>query len=896
MMRQSWIDRLLHRRRIYDDLAEEVRLHIEEKTDAFVRAGMSLDDARLAARRAFGNVTNIQERSRDVWQWPTLESVLMDVHYATRQLRRTPTLSGIIVATLAIGIAATATVFSWTRSVLLDPLPGAGDASRVYALETTSASGSWTPTSWPDYRDFRRYLKSFDGLAATYPTALAVGDDAHAERDWGELVSSNFFSVLRVRPALGSFFPVSAVSKDFASDEAAGAQPSIVISYDFWQRRWHGDSAIVGRVVDVNRFPFTVIGVAPRTFHGSMPGEQVDLWVPAGMLGQIVPTGGWWLNDRGTRTFRVLARLRDDVGFAAARQEVERFTAFMASVNGGSSKGMGGRLMPLWQSHWGVQDALRGPLIVLLAACGLVLLIVCANSANLLLARATAREREFGLRVALGAPRRRLLRQLLTETSLLVIFGSAIGLAGASWLAHSLNSLVPAFAAPSLTPPRVDGWVLAFTILLAGGVTVIAGIAPALHGSREAFAQSLHGSAHGAVGGGRSARMRRALVMAEMALAVVSLVGAGLFYESFRRTRAVSPGFDADHVAMASVNITLAGFDSARGEAYLEDVANRIRREPGVTSAAYTDYVPLSLGSGSWENLDVEGYAPPANENMKLNRAAISPGYFSTLHIPFVAGRDFTGGDDSAHAAVMIVNEAFAQHFLAGRAALGVRVRGWGRWFTIVGVAKDSKTYRVTDAPTSYFYVPVRQVYRPEYGYTVLARTAGSVDEAVRTIQRDVRAVDPTVPVHDAMPLASYIQAPLQTQEAATGLLVLLAAIASVLAAIGLYGIVAFAMAQRTRELGLRIALGAQASDVLRIVASQTSGLLGVGLVVGLGAAFLAARLVASMLYHVGAGDLVVFGGAAVVMLVIALIALIATSVPARRALGVDPLTALRAE
>ncbi|HEX4683065.1 MAG TPA: ABC transporter permease, partial [Gemmatimonadaceae bacterium] len=659
----TWLDRLLQRRRIHDDLAEEIRAHIDEKTEALVRSGMPPADARHAARRAFGNVTNIQERGRDVWQWPTAESVLMDVRYAVRQMRRTPALSAIIIATLAIGIAATATVFSWTRSVLLDPLPGAGDPTHVLALETTSASGSWTPTSWLDYRDLRTYLKSFDGLAAAYPTSLTVGDDAHAERGWGELVSTNFFTVLRVRPALGSFFPNT-------SDEAAGGTPSIVISYDLWQRRWHGDSTVVGRVVDVNRFPFAIAGVAPRDFHGSMPGEQFDVWVPASMLGQIVPTGGWWLRDRGTRTFRVLARLRDGIGFAAARDEVERFTAFMAKVNGGASEGMGGRLMPLWQSHWGVQDGLRAPLIVLLGACGLVLLIVCANSANLLLARAISREREFGLRIALGAPRTRLLRQLLTEAALLAGAGSALGLVGAGWLAHSLRALVPSFAAPSLVAPHVDGSVLAFTAALAVAVTIFAGIAPALHGSREAFAESLGSSSRGAVGGVRSTRTRRALVIAEMALAVVSLVGAGLFAESFRRARGVAPGFDADRVAMASVSITLAGYDSAHGEAFLSNVADRIRREPGIQAVAYSDYVPLSVGSGSWEDLRVEGYAPPANENMKLARAAIGPGYFETLRIPLLAGRDFTVDDDSAHTAVMVVNEAFVRHFLSGRTAL----------------------------------------------------------------------------------------------------------------------------------------------------------------------------------------------------------------------------------
>ena len=441
-----------------------------------------------------------------------------------------------------------------------------------WRFETTTSSGSWTPTSWLDYRDFRKYLKSFDGVAAAYPTSLALGIEAQTERAWGELVSANFFDVLRVRPALGGFFPSSL-------DEASGAQPTVVISYDLWRRRWLGDSAVVGTVVNINRFPFKIVGVAPRDFHGSMSGQQLDVWVPASMLGQIVPTGAWWLRDRGTRTFRVLARLRDSTSFGAARAEVESFTAFMAKTNGGVSKGMGGRLMPLWRSHWGVQDALRAPLVVLLAACGLVLLIACANTANLLLARATARSRELGLRLALGAPRRRLLRQLFTETSNLAISGSALGLLAALWLARSLSLLVPSFAAARCYRHTSTAWCWRSPAALAMG-RLLAGIAPALHGSRDALSEALNGSGRGSVGHVRATRTRRVLVIAEMALAVISLVGAGMFYASSRNARAVSPGFDANHVSMGSVRTTLAGYDSAHAEAFLAEVADRIRAEP----------------------------------------------------------------------------------------------------------------------------------------------------------------------------------------------------------------------------------------------------------------------------------------------------------------------------
>jgi len=530
--------------------------------------------------------------------------------------------------------------------------------------------------------------------------------------------------------------------------------------------------------------------------------------------------------------------------------------------------------------------------LLLLAACALVMLIVCANAANLLLSQAMERRRELALRITLGASRSRLLRQLLTEASIVAIAGAALGLVATIWLARSLSWLVPTFASPNLISPHVDGGVLALTLFLVAAVTLLAGIAPAVYGSRESFVEELRGG-RGAIGGTFATRARGILVTTEMALAIVSLVGAGLFYESFRHSRSVAPGFDTQNVAMSSVSVTLAGYDSARAEGFLNEVADRIRQQPGVSTVSYADYVPLSLGSGSWEDLSVEGYTPEPGENMKLYRAAIGPDYFKVLGIPLVAGRDFTLGDDSAHARAMIVNETFVKQYLSGRATLGVRVRGWGKWFTIVGVVKDSKTFRLTETPTPYFYVPVRQVYRPEMGYTFLVRSSGAVEHVVGSIGAVVRSVDPTVPVYNAMKLATYVDAPMQSHQAATQLLGVLAVISSILAAIGLYGVISYAISQRTKEIGVRIALGAQWGDVLKVVARQAGWLLVGGLFIGFAFAAVTAKLVASMLYGVGAADVTVFAFAGGAMV---LVSVAAISVPARRAMMVDPLSALRAE
>ena len=878
-------DRVFRRRRLYDDLSEEIRAHLEERADDLVAHGMSRRDALIEARRAFGNVTTIQEQGRETWQWPTLDSFFRDARFAIRQLRRTPALTTIIVTTLGIGIAASCTVFSWTRAILLDPIPGAARANQIMALESTTPSGSWTPVSWLDYRDFRKYLRSFDDLAAAYPIALAVGDASRPERVRAELVSANFFDVLRVRPALGRFFDVSL-------DDAPGSQPLAVIGHAFWQRRFHGDSTAIGQVVEVNRFPFTIAGIAPKDFRGSMPGEDIQIWVPATMVGQIMPTIGSLLRDRDWRTFRVLARVASGRTYESAADEVRRFGTFMSTVNGGRSKGMSAMLLPLWRSHWGVQDALRAPLMVLVGACALVLLIVCANMATLLLTRSTARRRELALRMALGAPRRRLLRQLLTEASILAIAGASVGLLCTIWLARSLHWFVPQFAVPSLIDPHVDVAVVVFTIALACAVTIIAGIAPALHGSSERHDDALRDGAR-LSGGTHATRLRSTFVVAEMALAVMALIGAGLFYDSFYRTRSVSPGFTTDGVAIGTVSLTLAGYDSAHAYGFLQNVADRIAREPGVSSVSYTDYVPLSLGAGSWEDLQIEGYAPAANENMKTYRAAIAPQYFNTLGIPLLDGRDFRFDDDSAHTPVMIVNEAFVRHFLNGRAALGVRVHGWGKWFTIVGVANDVKTYRLTESPTPYFYVPIRQVYRPEYGYTFVARAQGAVDQTERAIERAVASVDRSVPVYGAMPLAEYVDAPLRVTHTALRLLGILAAVSLFLAAIGLYGVVSYSVAQRAKEIALRVALGARKADVLRVVAMQAGALLAFGLVIGLAGGLALGRVVASLLFSVSSGDLAILGAAAGTM---TLITIAAVGVPARRAMSVDPAVVLRGE
>jgi len=870
-----------------DHLEQEIQSHLQMAASDRIERGESANEAEHSARREFGNVALVEQVTRDQWGWRWLEEFLQDLHFGGRMLRKNSGFTAIAVLTLALGIGANTTMFSWIRAVLLNPLPATGDSGRVVALEELAPSGDWLPISYPDFRDLRENSKLLGAMTVSYPMALALGEDRHAERISSELVSGNYFDVLKVEPEVGRFF--SGVERD----DAQNAHPLAVLSYSFWHTHYHADPSVIGTAIRINRHPYTVIGVAPKGFHGSLPGLDFQTFVPATMFAQLNATGDWMLQDRKTRTFRVLARLAPGVEIEQARAEIASIAGHVAEANRTTNEGISATVLPVWKSHWGIQDSMRAPLGILMGAAGVVLLIVCANIANLLLTQAASRQKEFSVRVALGAPRSRLVRQLLTETSLLSIAGAVLGLLSSLWLVGSLRVLIPQAAARNLLRPPIDAGVLWFTAALAVGVVILSGIAPAIFGARGNVNEVLKEFGRDATGGGRSQRLRTLLVTAEMALAVVAIVGAGLFLKSFRLARMVQPGFDPQHVALARFSMSTAGYDAAQADAFCRRLRERLESQPGVVSVSYADYVPLSVAAGSWEDLQIEGYVPGASENMKVYRSIVAPGYFDTLKIPLLAGRDFTLTDDISHAPVMIVNQTFVDHFLRGAYPIGRKVNGWGRWFTIVGVAQNAKYYRLTEAAMPYFYIPMRQVYRPEFTFSFFVRTAGSVEQAIAALPREAQATDPAIPTFGAMPLAEFISASLFQYQIAANLMSLLASVAFVLAAMGLYGVMAFAVAQRTREIGIRLAMGAQRSSVLWLIAGQASVLLLVGLAAGLLSAAALGRVVSSLLFSVSPSDASVYAFAAAGTI---LIAAAATLMPAIRAMRIDPLVALRYE
>ncbi len=869
------------------ELSSEIQEHLEEKIEELVANGMSRKEATVAARREFGNVTLAEESGREVWGWPALESFFTDVRFGTRMFGKNPGFTAVAVLTLALGIGATATMFSWIRTVLLNPLPGAGEPERVVALEEVAPSGDPVMSSYLDYTDFRDRLKLIESMSVVESRSFAAGNGTHVERIWGQLVSGNFFDVLRVQPERGRFFEGGERS------DAQNAHPVVVISHSYWTGRLNSDPRVLGTTLRVNQHTFTIIGVAPEGFQGSMPGLSFDMWMPATMFGELTSTGDWMLQDRKTRMFRVVARLAAGANIGQAREELKELAALMARLDADTNEGMSATLLPMRESHFGLQESMQSPLMILMGTSCVVLLIVCANVANLLLARATSRRKEFSVRLALGATRSRLVRQILTETLLMAVAGSAVGLLIAAWLGGSLRFLVPTSVLPDLARPAIDRGALLFAAGLAFVVAALSGIAPAIHAGSDNVNDTLKESGRSASAGGRSNRLRALLVTAEMALAVVAIVGAGLFLKSFYLSKATQPGFDPEHVAVAQFNLSAAGFDGKQADAFCRRLREQLEKQPGIIAASYADYVPLSVGAGSWEDLQIEGYVPGQSENMKIYRNLVAPGYFRLMKIPLLEGRDFTLQDDVSHPPVMIVSREFVRRFVPHGAAIGRKVNGWGKWFTIVGVAEDIKVYRMTESPSPYFYAPIRQIFRPEMGLSFYVRTSGPVSGAIATLRRESAEVDSNAPVFDCVALTNYIAGSLFTQRIAASLLSVMAGIAFLLAAIGLYGVMAFSVAQRTNEIGIRVTLGAQPAQVLRMVLRQGLAFAAIGIVVGSAIVFAIARFIAATLAHVSPADPLVYIAAAVFTVTIALAA---TALPARRAMRMDPMVALRHE
>ena len=797
---------------------------------------------------------------------------------------RSPGFTLIAVATLAAGIAANSTVFSWIDSVLLHPIPGVADADKLVVLESLAPNGAPLLNSYLDYRDYRDRLKLIAGLAGTRPALpLSIGQDVHAERAWGELVTGNYFALLGIRPILGRTFTPE------ESGDAQGAYPVVVISERLWRRRFNADPGIIGSALRVNRQQLTIVGVTPAVFRGSLTGVTFDIWIPITMGARLKVMQEWSLADRQTRQMFCFVRLRPNVTAEQASSEIQALANRMAVLDADTNRGMSADALPIWKAHLTAQRGLLGPLTILMAVCGVLLLIVCANVANLLLARATARQREFSVRMAVGAGRGRLVRQLLSENLVLALLGGLIAIPACSWLSQSLNGMIPPSGLPVGLDVPLSASVVAFTFLLCLLTCAVSGIAPAWHMARANLNESLKEGGRTGSDGSSAHRTQRLLVVSEVALALVVVIGAGLFARSFQAAVRVDPGLDPNHVLVS--HLYLNGYSVPERKQFMERLRERVASQPGMAAVSYAQTAPLDLSGQWWEPTEVQGYVPGPSENMKILRNVVAPGYFDLLKIPLVEGRDFTDHDDEKSALVMIVSETFARHFFHGGYPIGWRVNGWGRWFTVVGVAKDSKYESLDEAAKPYFYAPFRQVLREDMGIRLYVRAAGDPLQAVESVRRAVRSLDPEAGAFDSMPMTENINTALFIRKMAATMLAVLGAVSLLLAALGLYGVMAYAVAERRHEIGIRIALGAQSGDVVGMIVKQGMTLTLIGLAVGTVAAVAVTRLVAAALVGVSTTDPLVFSGALVFL---AVVAALASYLPARVAAGIDPNQSLR--
>jgi predicted permease len=817
-----------------------------------------------------------------------MRNLLQDVRFGLRVLSGSPTFSVVAVLTLGLGIACTTTVFSWIDAMLLHPYPGASRTQELASLEmvTPSAPHGGTSISWLDYRDYRDRLRGLSGVALRRQCAFTQTDRQTSRLAWGELVSANYFEVMGVEPLLGRVFTHE------EGGDSLGAYPVTVISARLWRSYFHSDPSIVGKTMRLNRHALTIVGVAPAEFRGSTPAMQYDLWVPVTMgatLGSLPESA---FSERGYRgMFSAICRRRPGVSVGQARAEAMALAARLAAANPKTNRGVGATILPTSEEHNGVNEYLRAPLEVLLVFSFVVLLIVCANVANLLLARSVARQREFGIRFALGAGRLHVALLVLSETLVLAAIGAGVGILMLLWMQGALVAMVPSVGLPIGTSYVLNPRILGFTALACLAAALISGASPALFVFHANLNEVLKEGSRSDTAGAASRRTRSLLVIGEVALATLALVGAGLFVRSFRNIRSIHSGFDADSVLFGRFFIETTGYTGGQIQQFSWRLKERLLSAPGVESVSYTDFVPLSTTAGPYNLVRVDGYTPLPSESPTVNRALVSPDYFATMRIPILEGRDFNERDERQAEPVMIVNQAFAKRFFNGQTPIGRKVRAAGKLCTVVGLARDSKYFSPAEPPTPHFYLAFRQFYDSSPELYFLVRTAAEPAQAIPLLRRAVMETDPNASAFHAVPLAEYTEVVTLGQKVAANLMGALGLLCLLLAAMGLYSVMSYTVSQRIPEIGIRMAMGARPGNVIAMVVRQGMSLAVAGMAVGTVAAFAATRLVANVLFGVDAADPTTFLLAG---LFLSAVTFLATWLPAFRATRIDPLVALR--
>jgi predicted permease len=864
------------------EFAREIESHLQMHIEDNMRAGQSAEEARRQALIKLGGVEPTKERYRRQRGLPMVEALARDLRYGLRMLARSPGFTAVAVVSLALGIGANTAIFSLVNAALLRPLP-VERPEQMMSLTNAVETRMFPTFSYPNYKDIRDRNDVFRGLIAYRFAPLSVSYDGVNERQWGYVVSGNYFDVLGVKAALGRM-----ISED--DDRLPGAHPVTVVSYQCWQQRFGSDPALIGKSLIVNGLGYTVIGVAPRGFFGTEIIAAPELWFPMAMQSQV-EVGNSWLDNRGAEYVFVQGRLNSGVGVAQARAALDSIALQLEREYPDFNEGKRLGLQPIGIMGGVMRGAVLGFTGMLMAVVGFVLLLACTNLANLLLARATERRKEIAVRLALGASRLRLVWQLMAESMLLAVGSGVLGLLLAYWLVTLAPMLKPPVDVPLLIDLHMDHRVLIFTCLTSLVTGVLFGLLPALQATKVDLLTALKDEPSS--GGYRRSWLKSGMIVLQVALSLMLLVGGGLMLRALQRAQTLDLGFNPEHAVEVSFDLRLQGYDKARGLEFQRRLLDRVRALPGVQSAGIVDLPPVDL---HFSRTTVFAEGQQLERDAKAPRAMISrvsPGYLRAMSTSLMQGRDFTEQDDEKAPPVALINETFARRFWPGQDAIGKRFSQGSpdsRPIEVIGVVENGKYALLSEDPQPLVCRPLSQAYSG--ATTVIARGQTDPRELLGLIRNEAQQLDPHLPLSGKL-LAEQMAVSLLPARIAASIFGTFGALALALAAIGIYGVMSYTVSRRTHEIGVRVALGAQTSDVLKLAIGQGMRLALLGVVIGISAALALARLMTSLLFGVSAADPLTYAGTAALLMAVALLA---CYIPARRATKIDPMVALRYE
>jgi macrolide transport system ATP-binding/permease protein len=879
------------------EIVEELAQHLEDRYADALSSGATTEEAQRAALAELSESDSLTRELRVGERPAPRESVLLgsnrrnsmlgdiwqDIRYAVRTLGKNPGFAVIAVLTLGLGLGANTAIFSLVNTALLRPLP-VERPDRLVTLTDAAERRMFPAFSYPNYKDFRDRNDVFSGLIGYRFAQLSLSHDGVNERLWGFLVTGNYFETLGVKSALGRV-----ISAD--DDRSPGAHPVAVVSYKCWRQRFGGDPGVIGKNVIVNGRGYTIIGVAQPGFSGTEVIVTPEMWFPMAMQAQI-EVGSQWLDDREWRTVSMMGRLKPGVGVRQAETALNSIAAQLESEFPNINEGMRVTLFSPGLTGNAMRGAILGFAGLLMVVVGMALLLACANLANLLLARATERRREIAVRLALGANRFRVMRQLLTESLLLAAAGGVLGFLLAVWLAKLTAVIKLPIDVPLATELHVDIRVFAYACLISLGAGLLFGLLPAWQATKADLASALKNDA--SFGSPHRSRLKSGLIVLQVALSLALLVGGGLMARALQQAQTVNLGFEPQRAVEMSFDLRLQGYDSAQGREFQKRLLERVRALPGVESAAIANIIPVDLHISS-SPISIEGQEPSRLTNApRALTSYITPGYFNAMNTRLLRGRDFTEYDDDKAARVAIINETFARRFWPGEDPLGKQFKLGGDEspkMQVIGVAQDGKYAGLNEGQWPF-------VYRPQWQYrvgaaTMVVRAGADPQRVISLARRELQQLDPNLPIASARTLVERLSLALLPARIVASVLGGFGLVALLLAAIGIYGVMSYAVSKRTQEIGVRMALGAQRRDVLKLVMGQGMALTLIGVAIGLLAALGLTRLMKSVLFGVSATDPLTYVGVAALL---TFVALLACYVPARRATKVDPMVALRCD